>query len=92
MLKLAIEQQQQPSMSEAKILEFLLKTCQYEYLIDSTESVWCKFFDDSTLNILEYQEDISSYCQFGYKHDISRLMTCDLVDDLVVKLRMMQKK
>lgn len=32
--------------------------CQYEYLIDGTDSVWCKFFDQDTLKRQEYQEDI----------------------------------
>ncbi len=35
-----------------------LKMCQYQYLIDGTDSVWCKYFDKETLKLLEYQEDI----------------------------------
>lgn len=69
----------------------ILKTCQYEYLVDGKDSVWCRFFDNSTLKIKEYEEDIQYYCDYGYKHDISRLMTCDLVDDLVNRLLAMRK-
>lgn len=65
--------------------------CQYEYLIDKTDSVWCKFFDKETLQLLEYREDIKYHCKYGYKHDISRLMTCDLVKNLLQSLKTYQR-
>ena len=56
--------------------------CQYEYLMDGTNSVWCRFFDTDTLKLVEYREDIKYHCKFGYKYNLSRLMTCDLVSNL----------
>lgn len=63
-----------------------MRMCEYEYLIDGSESIWCKFFSQSVLQLQEYREDMQSYCKFGFKHSISRLMTCDLVKDLVAYL------
>jgi hypothetical protein len=60
-----------------------LKLCQYEFLIDGTNSVWCRFFDSDILKLLEYREDIKYHCKYGYRHEISRLMTCDLVGNMV---------
>ena len=60
--------------------------CQYEYLIDSTESVWCKFFDEKMLETISYREDISYNCKYGFRFDINKQMTCDLVADLVQSL------
>jgi hypothetical protein len=61
--------------------------CQYEYLIDSTESVWCKFFDEKIMEVVSYSEDISYNCKYGYRHAISKRMTCDLIADLVQSLQ-----
>ncbi len=66
--------------------------CQYDYLIDGSESIWCKFFDENILQTLTYREDIKYNCKYGYKHDISRQMTCDLVKELIDSLVNFQNK
>jgi hypothetical protein len=66
--------------------EMVLKACQYQYLIDGTKSIWCKFFDEEMLKTLEYQEDIKYNCKYGYKHNISRDMACDLLKHLTTSL------
>ena len=69
-----------------KLFDLALKACQYEYLIDGTDSVWCKFFPASLLKLVEYREDLKYNCKYGYKYNISRDMTCDLVSDLLFSL------
>ena len=61
--------------------------CQYEYLVDGENSIWCKFFDEDILKLVEYKEDIKYHCKYGYKYNISRLMTCDLVKNLLDSLK-----
>jgi hypothetical protein len=63
-----------------------MKMCQYEYLIDGKNSVWCKFFDKSILQALEHREDIDYNCKYGYRYNISRDMTCDLIENLLDNL------
>lgn len=70
-----------------KAFDLALKSCQYEFLIEKKVSVWCKFFDLETIKVLQYRNDIEQNCKFGYKHDISRLMTCDLIIDLIDSLK-----
>jgi multiple inositol-polyphosphate phosphatase/2,3-bisphosphoglycerate 3-phosphatase len=65
----------------------MLKMCQYEYLIDKTDSVWCKFFDDNDLRLIEYREDIKYHCKYGYKYPLVTAMTCDLLDNLLDNLK-----
>ena len=72
--------------NKVKLFDLALKICQYEYLIDGTESVWCKFLDNETLATLTYREDIKYHCKYGFKYNVSRLMTCDLVSDLIQTL------
>ncbi|CAF0730033.1 unnamed protein product [Brachionus calyciflorus] len=67
--------------------EMAFKMCQYEYLIDKTISIWCKFFDLETIKLLEYKDDLKNNCKYGYKYEISRLMTCDLVKNLLESLK-----
>ena len=64
--------------------------CQYEYLIDGMKSIWCKFIDEEMLKLVEYREDLKYHCKYGYKFNISREMTCDLVSDLTKKLTNIQ--
>ena len=71
-------------------MEYALKACQYEYLINGTNSVWCKYFDKDLLKLLEYREDLKYNCKYSYKYELSRLMTCDLVSDLLTRLNNMQ--
>ena len=70
-----------------KVFELTLKMCQYEYLIEGKDSIWCKLFDKETLKIMEYKEDIRYNCKYGYKHEISKSMTCDLVINLLDNLK-----
>ena len=70
-----------------RLFDLALKACQYEYLVDGTDSIWCKFFPQSLLRLIEYREDLKYYCKYGYKYNISRDMTCDLVSDLVNSLK-----
>ena len=74
------------------MFDFALKMCQYEFLIDATNSIWCKFFDKATLKMLEYKEDIEYHCEYGYRHEINSLMTCDLVKNLRENLKIFKKK
>ena len=69
-----------------------MKSCQYEFLIEQKVSVWCKLFDLETIKLLQYRNDIEKNCKFGYKYDISRLMTCDLITDLIESLREFRKR
>ncbi|RNA16061.1 multiple inositol polyphosphate phosphatase 1-like, partial [Brachionus plicatilis] len=71
--------------------DLALKACQYQFLIDKTVSVWCKFFDLETMKLLEYKEDIENNCKYGFKYDISRLMACDLIKDLMGSLKEYRK-
>lgn len=68
------------------LLEYALKMCQYEFLMDSTESIWCKFFDEKMLKTIAYRQDIKYNCKYGYRFEINKLMTCDLVNNLVESL------
>lgn len=70
--------------------EYALKMCQYEYIIDGTDSVWCKYFDTDMLKLSEYREDIKNNCRFGYRHNVTRMMTCDLVKNLLENLKVFQ--
>ena len=65
-----------------KTFSNVLKTCQYEYLINGKTSIWCRFFDRKALKTLEYQEDIKYNCKYSYKYNISRDMACDLLKNL----------
>ncbi len=69
------------------MFDYALKMCQYEYLIDGAESVWCKFFDEKIMQVISYREDISYNCKYGYRHQISKQMTCDLISDIVQSLQ-----
>ena len=75
---------------EEKAMNYALKACQYEYLLNGTNSIWCKYFDKDLLKLLEYREDLKYNCKYSYKYELSRLMTCDLVSDLLKKLDEMQ--
>ena len=66
--------------------------CQYEFLMDSTNTIWCKFFDNDTLKLIEYREDIKYHCKYGYKYNLSREMTCDLVGNLIDNLKLFRQK
>lgn len=66
--------------------------CQSDYLIDRTNSVWCKLFDENSLKTLEYREDIKYNCKYGYKHQISQDMTCDLVNNLLENLNLYKSR
>jgi hypothetical protein len=70
----------------------MLKSCQYEYLMDGTNSVWCKFFDRQALKLIEYREDIKYHCKYGYKYNLSRDMTCDLIGNLIENLKLFKEK
>jgi hypothetical protein len=63
-----------------------LEMCQLEYLINGGESIWCRFFDKETLLTFEYKQDIESNCKYGYRHDVTSAMTCDLFSSLLEKL------
>ena len=65
--------------------------CQSEYLLDQTVSIWCKFFDLETIKLLEYKEDVKYNCKYGFKFDISQMMSCDLIKDLVESLKNFKK-
>ena len=69
------------------LFDLSLTVCHNDYLIDRTDSVWCKLFDNQTFKILEYREDIKYNCKYGYKHKISQDMTCDLVSNLLQSLQ-----
>lgn len=73
------------------IFERTLSACQNEYLIDGTDSIWCKFFDPETIKLIEYREDIKFNCKFGYKYSINSFMACDLVKDLLENLLKFQE-
>ena len=64
--------------------------CQYEHLTDGKDSIWCRFFDSNILKTIEYREDIKYHCKYGYKYEISRLMACDLVNNLLITLKSIQ--
>lgn len=68
------------------LFELAYKNCAFEYLIDGAEVPWCKFFDDQMLGVYAYREDIDYNCKYGRRSEISSLMTCDLVNDLVQSL------
>jgi len=69
------------------LLDTALKACQYEYLVDPTiSSIWCKFFDTKMLKTIEFREDLKYNCKYGYKYELSRLMTCDLIGNLIENL------
>ncbi len=72
--------------------DMTLKLCQFEYLIDAQDSIWCKFFDKNTLELLEYKEDIKYNCKYGFKHEITQLMTCDLVKNMAQSLESFKTK
>ncbi len=78
--------------NESKLFDMALKSCQYEYLIDGSVSPWCKFFDHQMLKTITYREDIKYNCKYGYKHEISKLMTCDLVNHLIKSLEKFVKE
>jgi hypothetical protein len=67
--------------------DFALKMCQYEYIIDGTDSVWCKFFDRHWLQLVEYREDIKNNCRYGKRHAMNTLKECDLVKNAADNLR-----
>ncbi len=60
--------------------------CQYEYLMDSTESIWCRFFGEEMFKTDTYRTDVEYQCKHGYKFEITSKMTCDLVANLVESL------
>ena len=39
------------------------------------------------LKAIEFREDIKYNCKYAYKYEISRLMTCDLIGNLVENLK-----
>jgi hypothetical protein len=59
--------------------DYTLKMCQYEYVIDGTDSVWCKYFDARWLRLVEYREDIKNNCRYGKRRAMNTLKECDLV-------------
>ena len=61
--------------------------CQYEYVIDGTDSVWCKFFDTEWLKLVEYREDIKNNCRYGKRHEMNTLKECDLVKNALDSLK-----
>lgn len=66
--------------------DFTLKMCQYEYIIDGTDSIWCKYFDKEWLQLVEYREDIKNHCRYGKRHAITVLKECDLVQNALDSL------
>jgi hypothetical protein len=62
-----------------------------EYIVDGTKSPWCKLIGNQTFREFERFDDINYHCRFGYKYEITRLMTCDLLKDLVGRLNDIQK-
>lgn len=61
--------------------------CEYQYLLDGTESVWCRFFNESTLRLEEFRQDMQLNCLYGYRSNISSLMGCDLMNELLTFLK-----
>lgn len=47
------------------------------------ESVWCKVFTDSELELMEYREDLEYYWIDGYANDISWQQACVLAEDVI---------
>lgn len=74
------------------LFDAALTTCQYEFLIDSRRSIWCKFFDDEMIKFIEYGEDIKYNCKYGSRYDINIDMTCDLVRNLFDNLNEFKNK
>jgi hypothetical protein len=74
----------------ARLLNFVFMACKYEYLIDRNQSIWCKFLDNSMLKVLQYREDIRYNCKFGYKYNITKQMTCDLIENLLYSFELMR--
>jgi hypothetical protein len=72
--------------NKAKTVAAVLKACQIEYIIDNTKSPWCKLVGDDIFKAFEIFEDITYHCKFGYKYKITKMMTCDLLKDLVFRL------
>jgi hypothetical protein len=70
----------------------IINECQMEYIIDKTKSPWCKLVDNNVLKQFEFYEDITYHCKFGYKYTITKLMTCDLLKDLVDRLKDMKDR
>lgn len=68
------------------VYQSALKMCEYEYLMDSTESIWCRFFDEDMLKTFTYRTDVDYQCKYGYRFNITTQMTCDLVSNLVESL------
>jgi len=69
----------------------MLKACAFEYLVNKNTSIWCKFFDNKVLKLLGYREDLKLNCIYGNRHEINKLMTCDLVEYIIISLMGMQQ-
>ncbi len=61
----------------------VMNACQQKYI---TESPWCKLLDNDVFKQYEIYEDIIYHCKFGYKYEITKMMTCDLIKELKERL------
>jgi hypothetical protein len=64
----------------------VVNACQQEYVINKTESPWCKLLDNDVFKQYEMLIDIVYHCKFGYKYEITKMMTCDLIKELKGRL------
>ncbi|XP_076835096.1 multiple inositol polyphosphate phosphatase 1a isoform X1 [Brachyhypopomus gauderio] len=60
--------------------------CAHEFTICDTVSPWCKLFDESDAQVMEYSGDLKQYWKRGFGYDINSKASCILFHDLFSRL------
>ncbi|XP_057666688.1 multiple inositol polyphosphate phosphatase 1 isoform X1 [Diorhabda carinulata] len=68
----------------AEDIVLIYKMCAYETAWNKkSKSPWCAFFSLDNLKVLEYGQDLKSYWQDGYGHELNYKQACPAIKDMI---------
>ncbi|XP_066537721.1 multiple inositol polyphosphate phosphatase 1-like [Hoplias malabaricus] len=67
-------------------VEAAFYTCAYEFTILGLHTPWCRLFDESDAQVVDYSGDLKQYWRKGFGHDINSKASCILFHDLFSRL------
>ncbi|XP_036402885.1 multiple inositol polyphosphate phosphatase 1-like [Megalops cyprinoides] len=68
------------------LVEAAFYLCAYEFAIKTINSPWCRLFDETDAQVLEYASDLKQYWKRGYGHEINQKSSCSLFHDVFNRL------
>ncbi|XP_075997901.1 multiple inositol polyphosphate phosphatase 1-like [Genypterus blacodes] len=60
--------------------------CAYEFAIKTVNSPWCRLFDETDAQVMEYANDLKQFWKRSYGYDINSKSSCILFHDVFSRL------